>query len=174
MDFVFSRFPISNTNIKCYSTASRSRETSCFKKPLVEGTQRWRAVQSKLFKFLAFINLHICKNRHFYRILFQEELKKMANELSLDNVGGIFVVLLAGMGIACSIAVIEYIWKSRRLEKKINVRHSDLVKKAIVQTNTNMFYINRNSLDINGRGTIHTDHFHSQVTFLSFKMIDSF
>ena len=42
----------------------------------------------------------------------------MANELSLDNVGGIFVVLLAGMGIACSIAVIEYIWKSRRLENQ--------------------------------------------------------
>ena len=90
----------------------------------------------------------------------------MANELSLDNVGGIFVVLLAGMGIACSIAVFEYIWKSRRLEKKINIRHSDLVKKAIVQTNTNMFYINRNSLDINGRGTIHTDHSHNQVDIL--------
>jgi hypothetical protein len=87
----------------------------------------------------------------------------MANELSLDNVGGIFVVLVAGMGIACSIAVIEYILKSRRLEKKINIRHSDLVKKAITQTNLNMFYINRNSLDINGRGTIHTDHCHSQV-----------
>ena len=48
-------------------------------------------------------------------------VKKSANELSLDNVGGIFVVLLAGMGIACSIAVLEYIWKSRRLEKKIKV-----------------------------------------------------
>jgi hypothetical protein len=74
----------------------------------------------------------------------------MANELSLDNVGGIFVVLLAGLGIACSIAVIEYIWKSRRLEKKINVRHLDLAKKAFAQTNTNKFYINHNSLDING------------------------
>jgi hypothetical protein len=42
----------------------------------------------------------------------------MANELSLDYVRGIFVVLLAGMGKAYSIAVIEYIWKSRRLEKK--------------------------------------------------------
>ena len=36
----------------------------------------------------------------------QGDLKKSANELSLDNVGGIFVVLLAGMGIACSIAVL--------------------------------------------------------------------
>ena len=70
-------------------------------------------------------------------------MKKSANELSLDNVGGIFVVLLAGMGIACTIAVLEYIWKSKRLEKKINVRHRDLVKAAISQTNSNMFYINR-------------------------------
>ena len=87
----------------------------------------------------------------------------MANELSLDNVGGIFVVLLAGMGIACSIAVIEYIWKYKRLEKKVNIRHSDLVKKAIAQTNTNLFYINRNSLDINGRRTIYTEHPDYQV-----------
>ena len=42
----------------------------------------------------------------------------MANELSLDNVGGIFLVLQAGLGIVCSVAVIGYIWKSRRLEKK--------------------------------------------------------
>ena len=36
-----------------------------------------------------------------------------ANELSLANVGGVFVVLLAGMGLACLIAVFEFIWKSR-------------------------------------------------------------
>ena len=41
-------------------------------------------------------------NQNFH----QGDLKKSANELSLDNVGGIFVVLLAGMGIACSIAVL--------------------------------------------------------------------
>jgi hypothetical protein len=38
-----------------------------------------------------------------------------ANELSLANVGGVFVVLLAGMGLACLIAVAEFVWKSRRL-----------------------------------------------------------
>ena len=36
-----------------------------------------------------------------------------ASELSLANVGGVFVVLLAGMGLACLIAVFEFIWKSR-------------------------------------------------------------
>lgn len=38
-----------------------------------------------------------------------------ASELSLANVGGVFVVLLAGMGLACLIAVFEFIWKSRKM-----------------------------------------------------------
>ena len=38
-----------------------------------------------------------------------------ANELGLANVGGVFVVLLGGIGIACLIAVCEFIWKSRKL-----------------------------------------------------------
>ncbi|XP_067123751.1 glutamate receptor ionotropic, kainate 2 isoform X1 [Centruroides vittatus] len=38
-----------------------------------------------------------------------------ANALGLANVGGVFVVLLAGLGIACIIAVIEFIWKSRKV-----------------------------------------------------------
>jgi ABC-type amino acid transport substrate-binding protein len=86
-----------------------------------------------------------------------DELKKMANELSLDNVGGIFVVLLAGMGVACAISIGEFIWKSRQLERKVNVRHSDLVRMAIAQTNTNMFYIKRAGAD-GVRGSIHTKH----------------
>ena len=48
-----------------------------------------------------------------------DELKKMANELSLDNVGGIFVVLLAGMGVACAISIVEFVYKSQKLEKKV-------------------------------------------------------
>ncbi|KAG1662334.1 Glutamate receptor ionotropic, kainate 2 [Nymphon striatum] len=38
-----------------------------------------------------------------------------ANELSLANVGGVFVVLLFGVGLACIIAVLEFIWKTRRI-----------------------------------------------------------
>ena len=59
-------------------------------------------------------------------------------------------------------AASEYIWKSKRLEKKINVRHRDLVKKAITQTNTNMFYINRNSLETNGKVRVSIDQCHSK------------
>ena len=52
----------------------------------------------------------------------------------------------------------EYIWKSKRLEKKINVRHRDLVKKAISQTNSNMFYINRSC--VGNKVSIKVDHCH--------------
>ncbi len=45
-----------------------------------------------------------------------------ANELSLANVGGVFVVLLAGMGLACLIAVFEFIWKSRKMAHEVDVR----------------------------------------------------
>ncbi|XP_014247018.1 glutamate receptor ionotropic, kainate 2-like isoform X3 [Cimex lectularius] len=38
-----------------------------------------------------------------------------ANELSLANVGGVFVVLMGGMGVACVIAVCEFVWKSRKV-----------------------------------------------------------
>ena len=44
-----------------------------------------------------------------------------ASELSLANVGGVFVVLMAGMGLACLIAVFEFIWKSRKLATDDNV-----------------------------------------------------
>ena len=66
-----------------------------------------------------------------------------ASELSLANVGGVFVVLLAGMGLACLIAVFEFIWKSRKLASSENVRHSSLVAKALSHTNENMFYVPR-------------------------------
>ncbi|UYV65686.1 hypothetical protein LAZ67_3005088 [Cordylochernes scorpioides] len=38
-----------------------------------------------------------------------------ASSLGLANVGGVFVVLLAGMGAACVIALAEFIWKSRKV-----------------------------------------------------------
>ncbi|XP_052126881.1 glutamate receptor ionotropic, kainate 2 isoform X1 [Frankliniella occidentalis] len=38
-----------------------------------------------------------------------------ANELGLANVGGVFVVLLGGMGVACVIAVAEFVWKARKV-----------------------------------------------------------
>lgn len=50
--------------------------------------------------------------------LFQDDTSKSssaANELGLANVGGVFVVLMGGMGVACVIAVCEFVWKSRKV-----------------------------------------------------------
>lgn len=33
----------------------------------------------------------------------------------MANVGGVFVVLIGGMGVACVIAVCEFLWKSRKI-----------------------------------------------------------
>ncbi|XP_037079302.1 LOW QUALITY PROTEIN: glutamate receptor ionotropic, kainate 2-like [Pollicipes pollicipes] len=47
-----------------------------------------------------------------------------ASELGLDQVGGVFVVLLAGMAAACCIAICEFIWKSRQLNQAAHVSTS--------------------------------------------------
>ena len=63
--------------------------------------------------------------------------------MSLANVGGVFVVLLAGMGLACLIAVFEFIWKSRKLATEDNVRHSTLICKGFSHTSKHLFVINK-------------------------------
>ncbi|XP_055710635.1 glutamate receptor ionotropic, kainate 2 isoform X2 [Phlebotomus papatasi] len=45
----------------------------------------------------------------------QSKSSSTANELGLANVGGVFVVLMGGMGVACVIAVCEFVWKSRKV-----------------------------------------------------------
>ncbi|CAG0908917.1 unnamed protein product [Cyprideis torosa] len=55
-----------------------------------------------------------------------------ANELGLANVGGVFVVLLGGIGIACLIAVCEFIWKSRKLaiDEKVGITSREGLQKT--------------------------------------------
>ncbi|CAG0923707.1 unnamed protein product [Notodromas monacha] len=43
-----------------------------------------------------------------------------ASELGLANVGGVFVVLMGGMGVAVLIALCEFVWKSRKLAMEEN------------------------------------------------------
>ena len=57
----------------------------------------------------------------------------------MANVGGVFVVLLAGMGLACLIAVFEFIWKSRKLATEDNVRHNQFICKGFSHTNKHLF-----------------------------------
>uniref|UniRef100_A0A061QLI4 Glutamate receptor 1 n=1 Tax=Cupiennius salei TaxID=6928 RepID=A0A061QLI4_CUPSA len=40
-----------------------------------------------------------------------------ASELGLPNVGGVFVVLLAGLGMAAIIAVFEFIWRTKKIPR---------------------------------------------------------
>lgn len=57
--------------------------------------------------------------------MFQDDPSKSssaANELGLANVGGVFVVLLGGMGVACVIAVAEFVWKARKVAVEERVR----------------------------------------------------
>lgn len=66
----------------------------------------------------------------FIPITFQDETSKSssaANELGLANVGGVFVVLMGGMGVACVIAVCEFVWKSRKVavEERVSTILSD-------------------------------------------------
>lgn len=50
----------------------------------------------------------------------------LTNELGLANVGGVFVVLLAGLGMACVIVVIEFIAHTRKKprEERVSIRKS--------------------------------------------------
>lgn len=40
-----------------------------------------------------------------------------ANALGVDNIGGVFVVLLAGLAFAVITAIFEFCWKSKKLAR---------------------------------------------------------
>ena len=46
-----------------------------------------------------------------------------ANALGVENVGGIFVVLIAGLGLAIIVSVLEFVWNSRKNAAVDKVRH---------------------------------------------------
>jgi hypothetical protein len=49
----------------------------------------------------------------------QAENKKIsASEFRLDSVGGVFLVLLTGKGIACVTSVLEFLWKGKSQTSK--------------------------------------------------------
>lgn len=64
------------------------------------------------------LNLKFQRKKSLRLNLYQDDTSKSssaANELGLANVGGVFVVLMGGMGVACVIAVCEFVWKSRKV-----------------------------------------------------------
>lgn len=62
-----------------------------------------------------FLNCLLCT--HSSLLLPQEDAKAKdsAAELDLDNVGGVFVVLFGGVGIAFIVAILEFLWNVRKV-----------------------------------------------------------
>jgi hypothetical protein len=68
----------------------------------------------------------LCSVTNVSSFILQDDTSKSssaANELGLANVGGVFVVLMGGMGVACVIAVCEFVWKSRKVAVEERVRN---------------------------------------------------
>ena len=47
--------------------------------------------------------------------------------MTLGHVGGVFVVLLGGCALACVMAFIEFLWKSRKLAQNEGVSELEIV-----------------------------------------------
>ncbi|XP_022255411.1 glutamate receptor ionotropic, kainate 2-like [Limulus polyphemus] len=78
------------------------------------------ALSSAILKLQESGALHILKQRWWKQEgpQCEQEVKTgsgRASELGLDNVGGVFVVLMAGLGFACVIVLGEFTWKSRKV-----------------------------------------------------------
>ena len=52
----------------------------------------------------------------------EKDAKKDANELGVENVGGVFVVLLGGLILSIFVAIFEFIWKARKTAEEEKVR----------------------------------------------------
>ncbi|XP_055926547.1 glutamate receptor ionotropic, kainate 2-like isoform X1 [Argiope bruennichi] len=65
--------------------------------------------------------LHVLKDKWWKsETKCKDETKKKtssASELDLPNVGGVFVVLLAGLGMAAIVAVFEFIWRTKKIPR---------------------------------------------------------
>lgn len=86
--------------------------------------------------FFFFFNRGVFLDTLCYFCFFQEDVHQKsnnANELSLASVGGVFVVLLAGLGLACITAVGEFMWKMRTEAVEGRVRH-DLISSHVPKT----------------------------------------
>ena len=73
-----------------------------------------------------------------------ENKESKASALGVENVGGIFVVLLVGLALAVFVAICEFVWKSKRdaREDKVKVLSIRLLLSYIILCNIlapNMF-----------------------------------
>ena len=83
----------------------------------------WGCCRNKFFlqTFAKFLKLDKTSSNIFF--VWQEEASAsgMASELNLSNVGGVFVVLIGGMGLALVVAVFEFLGECRNIAKEDEV-----------------------------------------------------
>ena len=65
----------------------------------------------------------------------------MASELNLSNVGGVFVVLIGGMGLALVVAIFEFLGECRDISKDESVRYKCF--KKCIKIESLVLYIDR-------------------------------
>ena len=67
-----------------------------------------------------------------------DDSKKDANALAIANVGGVFVVLVAGLGLSLIVAILEFVWKSRKTadddQDKVRVIIVHILPAIVTQT----------------------------------------
>ncbi|CAL1261617.1 unnamed protein product [Larinioides sclopetarius] len=78
-------------------------------------------ISSEILKLQEEGFLHLLKDRWWKaKEKCKDDTKKKsssASELDLPNVGGVFVVLLAGLGMAAIVAVFEFIWRTKKIPR---------------------------------------------------------
>lgn len=94
----------------------------------LEGSPYRTPLSSAILKLQESGTLHVLKDRwwrqrHGGGMCSKDETNTAgsASALSLANVGGVFVVLGAGLGTACIVAIVEFIWKSRKIDSEERV-----------------------------------------------------
>lgn len=107
--------------------ASRGGQVAYSEDTLVEG-ETWRWVLQGEYCHVSTLHCAapLCNTTNTMPFVLQDDTSKTsstANELGLANVGGVFVVLMGGMGVACVIAVCEFVWKSRKVAVEERVRN---------------------------------------------------
>uniref|UniRef100_A0A4D5R939 Glutamate receptor ionotropic, kainate 2 n=1 Tax=Scolopendra viridis TaxID=118503 RepID=A0A4D5R939_SCOVI len=60
-------------------------------------------------------------------------------KLGVENVGGVFVLLMAGMGLACIVGIIEFLWNTQKMSIEENNTFKEQLKKEL------MFIVNCNN-----------------------------
>ena len=61
-------------------------------------------------------------NAVLFSVTRDDNKESKANALGVENVGGIFVVLLVGLALAVIVAIIEFIYKSKENAQEDRVR----------------------------------------------------